>query len=218
MTSAETRALRRAALLVLSLGLVRATVERVRAPALMEAVDSASSRKRASLLEESSERRDEQARRGRPLSPGERIDPNVAPESELDRLPGVGPATARRIVEARKGRGGFTRPEDLLAVPGIGPRGLERMAPYLHWPQGGSERVRRPAGQRGRMKPPLVRLNRADSRELQRLPGVGPALARRILELRESLGRFRSVEDLLGVRGIGPTTLKRLTPFVVLDG
>ncbi len=211
MTSAETRALRRAALLVLSLGLVRAAAERVRSPALMEAVDSASSGNRAALLEESSARRDEQAQRNRPLSPGERIDPNVAPESELDRLPGVGPATARRIVEARNGRGTFARPEDLLAVPGIGPRSLERMAPYLDWPGVGSDRAR-PAS------PPLVYLNRADSRELERLPGVGPTLAKRILELRKSLGRFRSVEDLLGVRGIGPATLERLTPLVALGG
>jgi len=57
-------------------------------------------------------------------------------------------------------------------------------------------------------------LNRADANELDLLPGVGPALAARILEERRRRGRFASVKDLLQVRGIGPKTLAKLLPRV----
>jgi competence protein ComEA len=54
-----------------------------------------------------------------------------------------------------------------------------------------------------------VNVNRADSVELLRVPGIGPALAGRILGLRRER-RVSSLEDLLQVRGIGEKTLARL--------
>lgn len=60
-------------------------------------------------------------------------------------------------------------------------------------------------------------LNAADAQELCRLPGVGPARAAKILALRDRLGRFRSLRQLLRVRGIGRRTLERLRPRLVLD-
>ena len=61
--------------------------------------------------------------------------------------------------------------------------------------------------------PPLD-LNRATLADLTRLPGVGPVLARRILETREAAGRFSAVDDLVTVRGLGPVKLERLRRFV----
>lgn len=52
-----------------------------------------------------------------------------------------------------------------------------------------------------------IDLNAADSLQLLRLPGVGPGRASAILALRRQQGVFRSVEELLAVRGIGPATL-----------
>lgn len=59
----------------------------------------------------------------------------------------------------------------------------------------------------------LVDLNLATEEDLRKLPGVGPARARRILELRARLGRFKSVDDLARIKGFGKTTLKRLRPL-----
>lgn len=55
-------------------------------------------------------------------------------------------------------------------------------------------------------------LNRATTEELDALPGIGPVLARRIVEHRERHGAFRSLEELRAVRGVGPRLLDRLRP------
>lgn len=63
-----------------------------------------------------------------------------------------------------------------------------------------------------------VNLNSASSEELERLPGVGPAKAAAILALRQRMGRFQRVEDVLRVRGIGRATFRRLRPMLTLQG
>jgi competence protein ComEA len=60
-------------------------------------------------------------------------------------------------------------------------------------------------------------LNIATEDELMKLPGIGPSRARAILALRQRLAKFRAVEDLLRVKGIGRKTLRRIKPNVVLD-
>lgn len=56
---------------------------------------------------------------------------NTSGMSELERLPGVGPATAQKIIEYRKEHGGFTSIDEVMAVRGIGPKKLEAMRKYL---------------------------------------------------------------------------------------
>jgi competence protein ComEA len=62
-----------------------------------------------------------------------------------------------------------------------------------------------------------VYLNEATLEDLRRLPGVGPKRAMAIVTLRTQLGRFRQIEDLLRVKGIGRATLKKLRPLVRLE-
>lgn len=62
----------------------------------------------------------------------------------------------------------------------------------------------------------IVRINSAGVSELQQLPGIGPALAQRIVETRNS-GRFTSAEDLLRVPGIGKAKLAKLRDYVEVD-
>ena len=54
------------------------------------------------------------------LAPGEKVDINTAPASELEKLAGIGAALAGRIVEYRQQHGAFSSPEDIMNVPGIG--------------------------------------------------------------------------------------------------
>jgi competence protein ComEA len=57
-----------------------------------------------------------------------------------------------------------------------------------------------------------VDLNTASSRELQAIPGIGVALAGRIIAARP----YRSVDDLRRVKGIGPSLLEKIRPYVVV--
>ena len=61
-----------------------------------------------------------------------------------------------------------------------------------------------------------VRINSASASELQQLPGIGPALAQRIVETRNN-GRFTSADDLLRVPGIGKAKLAKLRAYVEID-
>lgn len=56
----------------------------------------------------------------------------------------------------------------------------------------------------------VVDLNTATAADLETLPGVGPATAQAILDHRRRIGRFRAVDELLDVRGIGPSKLAAL--------
>ncbi|MEX1037376.1 MAG: ComEA family DNA-binding protein [Acidimicrobiia bacterium] len=69
-------------------------------------------------------------------------------------------------------------------------------------------------GGNGTLSDGLIDLNTADETELQKLPGVGPVLAGRIIAHREDVGRFESVEDLLDVPGIGETRLASIKDLI----
>ena len=59
-----------------------------------------------------------------------------------------------------------------------------------------------------------VNLNTADVERLQCLPGIGPVLAQRIVDYRDSIGHYEKPEDLLGVAGIGEKKLLKMEPFL----
>ena len=59
-----------------------------------------------------------------------------------------------------------------------------------------------------------VNINRANSAQLQTLNGIGPTKAQEILRYRKAHGGFKTVDELVNVKGIGPKTLIRLKPHV----
>ena len=61
-----------------------------------------------------------------------------------------------------------------------------------------------------------VNINSAGLNELQRLPGIGPALGQRIIDFRKEHGRFTSADQLDQVKGIGPKKLAKIKPLVTL--
>jgi competence ComEA-like helix-hairpin-helix protein len=63
----------------------------------------------------------------------------------------------------------------------------------------------------------LININTASAEELERLPGIGRALASRIISHREQYGSFRRPEHLIIVRGIGERRFRRLRPFITVE-
>lgn len=61
-----------------------------------------------------------------------------------------------------------------------------------------------------------ININTASAEELQALPGIGPAIAGRIVAYRKEHGSFRTIDDVTEVKGIGPRILDRIRPFIVI--
>ncbi len=61
-----------------------------------------------------------------------------------------------------------------------------------------------------------VDINTANYEEIQTLPGIGPILAKRIIEYRENYGPFLEPEDLIKVKGIGRKKLERIKEFIII--
>jgi len=125
-----------------------------------------------------------------------RANPDVVTYLEsLDRAPAPAPSVPRRTAARRS-----DAPE---AAPSSA-RGVARHDPARGRRAGGDDST------------PLD-VNLASAAELERLPGVGPALAARIVEARTRDGPFGSVDDLRRVRGVGGATLERLRPRLAVN-
>lgn len=62
-----------------------------------------------------------------------------------------------------------------------------------------------------------VNINTASERELMQLPGIGEKTAKRIVEKREKIGRFRRIEDISNVERIGEKTIEAIKPYIVIE-
>src|SRR5690625_887506 len=102
------------------------------------------------------------------------------------------------------------QPEEL--VPEVESLDLEALATTADSALESLARRRKPLAPGEKIDP-----NTASSEDLNRRPGIGPALADRIVEERETNGPFESAADLERVRGIGPATRMKFEPFIRIE-
>ncbi|MBI3923479.1 MAG: helix-hairpin-helix domain-containing protein [Armatimonadetes bacterium] len=141
------------------------------------------------------------------------------------RNPGVYelPLTSR-VKDALRAAGGHVGKADLdslnlakvledgekVYVPDLSERGLATSFAGAPRPGTSSAATKKAQG----LSPRSIDLNRSGVAELEKLPGVGPSTAERIVQFRKQNGRFSSVEDLMKVRGIGPKKFEQMKSFV----
>jgi competence protein ComEA len=70
------------------------------------------------------------------------------------------------------------------------------------------------AGTAPKDRPDPVDINSASASDLEKVPGIGPSLSKRIIEFREKNGPYSSVEDLLKIQGIGEKSLARFRDYL----
>ena len=148
-----------------------------------------------------------------------KLDLNKATLSQLIRLPGIGPSKAKAIIDYRKKIGGFTKPEQLIEVSGIGEKTFEKLKDRLFV----EAKVDTVPKQLNREKQHYkaeqdfpININTADLDSLQRLPGIGKVKAEAIIEYRESIGGFKTKEEIKKVRGIGEKTFEKIKDLIVI--
>lgn len=149
------------------------------------------------------------------LAAGSRVDDLVraaggtTPDADLDRVNLAAPLVdGERIWVPRRGE---TEVPSVVNGGGVAPGGPATGSGAA----GGTGGATGP-GATGSEGAAPVDLNAATAAELDALPGIGPATAAAILAHRDEHGPFRSVDDLLDVRGIGEAKLEQLRPLVAV--
>jgi len=135
-------------------------------------------------------------------SPPPPLDLNTATEKDIEALPEVGPVKAKSIIASRNARGGrFESIDDLAKIDGIGPKTVDAIRPLvILLPKSGK-----------------LDLNKATQKELENLPGIGPVHAKSIIASRNARGgKFKSIDDIEKIDGIGPKTVETIRPYVEL--
>ena len=147
---------------------------------------------------------------------------NEADAVELMQVPGVGKSLSNTIVEYRDTHGPFECLEELEQVPGIGGSRMKQIGDYFHiepesQPGPGSAAYTPPAGNpaSNNQAEGRIDINRASQEQLEQLPGIGPALAMRIINYRKRHGPYLSTEDIDKVSGIGPARLGQIAELIM---
>ena len=155
-----------------------------------------------------------------------RYDLNKVTYDELIFLRYIGPSTAQAILEYQQNIG-FKRVDDLINIRGIGDRRLEEFREYF-FVEGDSIRVSNTNIQiadtvvsvtnntRNNTQNRLININTATQDELITLRGIGPTRALAIIEYRTNHGRFRTIDDIVNVQGIGSQTFENIKEYITV--
>lgn len=137
------------------------------------------------------------------------FDPNTADSSQLLRL-GLQSWQVRNIYKYRNAGGIYRKPQDFARLYGLTVGQYRRLEPYIHIGKDFMDAATlydyEPAGERDTVRSPIkiepterVVLNDADTNRLKKVPGIGSHFARKIVQYRDRLGGFYSVNQLLEI-------------------
>lgn len=114
-----------------------------------------------------------------------------------------------KIIDAVNAAGGFTESADTENI-----NLAENLSDgqHIHVPTKEIifQEISAPTSSKNKNSNEVVNINTADENELQKIRGVGPSIAQRIIDFREQNGNFQSIEDIKKVRGIGEKTFQKI--------
>ena len=133
------------------------------------------------------------------------ININEADMASLEKLPGIGPSIASRIIDYRN-KHVFKFKKDIMKVSGIGEKTYGKIENLIT--TGKSEPSEKDSQEETR-----VNINTAGLEELISLPGIGKVYAERIIEYRRK-HRFESIGEIVKIKGIGEKTYQKLKDLI----
>ena len=143
------------------------------------------------------------------------FNPNLITEKEWQQF-GLSYKQAKSIVNYVKKGGKFYKPEDLKKMYTISPKKYEELLPYVSIPK--VETFEKKAySPYVKKELVVIEINRADTLELDKIRGVGPAFARRIVKYRERLGGFYNKEQLFEVFGVDTPKFNEIKDQISID-
>lgn len=149
------------------------------------------------------------------------FDPNTADSADFVRL-GLPARIARNILRYRSRQGSFRRPEDFRRMYGLTEQQYRTLLPYIRIAPAAPRKdsVQLLAGTKEKKDTlfkytagTVIELNRADTAELKKIPGIGSAIARMIVNYRNRLGAFREIEQLQDIH----LKVEMLRPWFTVD-
>ena len=133
----------------------------------------------------------------------------------LKTIPKIGEKKAKDILSYRE-QNGFESRADLMKIKGIGEKTFLKIKDYFYEFEGEKKNF----GENELFEQEIIitkiNINTATKEDLITLIGIGPAKAKRIIELRQKLGKFNDINQLLKVKGIGPKTLDKFKKQICL--
>jgi competence ComEA-like helix-hairpin-helix protein len=151
------------------------------------------------------------------------FDPNTLDEQGFKQL-GLSDKVVRTIINYRNKGGYFKTPQDIKKIYGLSTADAERLIPYIKITSTNKNNnyknnVGQATGKSASSNTNYyhtIHINTATAEEWKTLPGIGDILANRIVKFRNSMGGFKSVDDVKKTYGLSDSTFNLIRPYLVL--
>lgn len=151
------------------------------------------------------------------------FDPNTLNEQGFKQL-GLSDKVIHTMINYRSKGGSFKTPQDIKKIYGLSPADAERLIPYIKITSTNkSNNYKNNVKQAIDTSAPsntnyyhTININAATAEEWKTLPGIGDILANRIVKFRNSMGGFKSVDDVKRTYGLSDSTFNLIRPYLVL--
>ncbi len=151
------------------------------------------------------------------------FDPNTLDEQGFKQL-GLSDKVIHTIINYRSKGGYFKAPQDIKKIYGLSSTDAERLIPYIEIASAAKNNNYKNDVKQNENEPAVsdtnyyhtININTATAEEWKTLPGIGDVIANRIVKFRNSMGGFKSVDDVKKTYGLSDSTFNIIRPYLIL--